>query len=345
MHIFTNNDIKSLFVRISGISGGFLLLSQLMVWRFYGTLNPVLLIFSILAVLWILSILFFYFKRQDQVLEKAINQIDVYLSGDKDVRIECGREGSLYKLFHAVNTLATALNAHAQKEQKVKEFLKSTISDISHQLKTPIAALNIYNGILQDEAEDTTVIREFALKSEKEIDRMEVLVQNLLKIAKLDAGAMITEKSSEKIADIMNDICRNFEFRADQEKKTIAVSGSEEAELYCDRDWITEAVGNIVKNALDHTDQGGRIFIEWRRRPQITQITVKDNGCGIHPEDIHHIFKRFYRSRFSKDTQGIGLGLPLAKAIIEAHGGNITADSVLGEGSVFVINFPDLTEL
>ena len=107
----------------------------------------------------------------------------------------------------------------------------------------------------------------------------------------------------------------------------------------CDRDWLIEAISNIVKNAFDHTKEGDSIQIEWEQFASIIQIKVKDTGCGIHPEDLHHIFKRFYRSRFSKDTQGIGLGLPLAKAIVEAHNGTIEADSTLGIGTSITINF------
>ncbi len=278
-------------------------------------------------------------------MEDAISQINLFLSGNTDARIDCDHEGSLYKLFHAVNTLSTALNAHAIKEQKVKEFLKSTISDISHQLKTPLAALNIYNGLLQDETEDIAAMREFAIKSEKEIDRIEILVQNLLKITKLDAGYIIIEKSPENVTAMINDIYQHFEFRVNSEQKTILLKGSDNIELFCDRDWITEAISNIVKNALDHTDSGCQISIEWKRLPVVIQITIRDNGTGIHPEDINHIFKRFYRSSFSKDTQGIGLGLPLAKAIVEAHNGNITVESALGKGSIFVLSFLNLTKL
>jgi len=278
-------------------------------------------------------------------MEDAISQINLFLSGNTDARIDCDHEGSLYKLFHAVNTLSTALNAHAIKEQKVKEFLKGTISDISHQLKTPLAALNIYNGLLQDETEDIAAMREFAIKSEKEIDRIEILVQNLLKITKLDAGYIIIEKSPENVTAMINDIYQHFEFRVNSEQKTILLKGSDNIELFCDRDWITEAISNIVKNALDHTDSGCQISIEWKRFPVVIQITIRDNGTGIHPEDINHIFKRFYRSSFSKDTQGIGLGLPLAKAIVEAHNGNITVESALGKGSIFVLSFLNLTKL
>ena len=267
------------------------------------------------------------------------------LDGDRNARIVCDNEGELYRLFHSINSLAAVLNAHADNELREKEFLKNTISDISHQLKTPLAALNIYNGLLQDEDIEVSSVKEFANLSEQELDRIEVLVQNLLKITKLDAGSIAFEKEIENVADMMQDLELHFAYRAKQEQKEIVLSGADDISLFCDRDWLGEAIGNIVKNALDHTGKGDTIYIKWTALPSAVQITIKDNGCGIHPEDLHHIFKRFYRSRFSKDTQGIGLGLPLAKAIIEAHGGLIEVESELGIGTSFIMNFPIPTKL
>lgn len=278
-------------------------------------------------------------------MEQAVSQINAYLDGDSNARIECDDEGELYRLFHSVNSLAAVLNAHADNELREKEFLKNTISDISHQLKTPLAALNIYNGLLQDEDVEPSLVKEFADLSEQELDRIETLVQSLLKITKLDAGSIVIEKDTENVADMMRDIELHFAYRARQEQKEIILSGLDNVFLLCDRDWLSEAIDNIVKNALDHTEKGDTIHIEWRALPSVVQIVVKDNGCGIHPEDLHHIFKRFYRSRFSKDRQGIGLGLPLAKAIIEAHDGSIEVDSELGKGTIFTMNFLIPTKL
>lgn len=254
-------------------------------------------------------------------------------------------EGELNKLFHKINSLASTLNAHAENELKSKEFLKDTISDISHQLKTPLTALNIYNGILQDESENFPAIQEFAQLSEQELDRIETLVQNLLKITKLDAGTIVIDKKMENISEIMESVKRHFSFRAEKEGKEISLSGDRDIDLLCDRNWLTEAIDNIVKNALDHTEKGDCISIKWECFASVVQIIINDNGSGIHPEDLYHIFKRFYRSRYSKDTQGIGLGLPLAKAIIEAHNGTIEVNSELGRGTSFIINFLIPTKL
>ena len=250
----------------------------------------------------------------------------------------------MYHLFHEVNSLVAIADAHADSERRAKEFLRDTISDISHQLKTPIAALNIYNGILQQEAADAGTVREFTALSERELDRIEALVRSLLKMARLDAEAITLEKSPENLSELLEHIRGQYAFRAEREGKELALEGDERAGLLCDRTWLTEAIGNLIKNALDHTARGDRVLVRWQQSPCLTKITVEDTGSGIHPEDLYHIFKRFYRSRFSKDTQGVGLGLSLAKSIIEAHGGSIEVQSELGRGTVFTVSFPIMTK-
>lgn len=282
---------------------------------------------------------FRYFRERSRIIDAASAQIMEYIAGDENARIECDEEGDLHRLFHQINSLSAILSARAEKEGRAREFLKNTISDISHQLKTPLAALNIYNGILQGEAESLPTIQEFINLSEQELDRIETLVQNLLKITKFDAGTILLEKAPESVADMMERVKKHFSYRACQEEKEIFLSGDEDAMLLCDRVWLIEAVDNIVKNALDHTKAGGVIRIEWRQSVSAIQIRIADNGSGIHPEDLYHIFKRFYRSRFSQDAQGLGLGLPLAKSIIETHGGTVEVDSRLNAGTTFTINF------
>ena len=345
MKIFANKEIKKLFLAVSVIWVAFLLLTQGFLWLCYQRFSLFLLLVFVLSGGAILAVGCSYFKKQNQVMEQAVSQINAYLDGDHNARIECDDEGELYRLFHAVNSLAAVLNAHADNELREKEFLKNTISDISHQLKTPLAALNIYNGLLQDGDMELSAVKEFADLSEQELDRIETLVQNLLKITKLDAGAIVLEKATENVADMMRDIELHFAYRARQEKKEIILFGSDHLSLFCDRDWLNEAIDNIVKNAFDHTESGATIRVAWKELPSGVQIVITDNGCGIHPEDIHHIFKRFYRSRFSKDKQGIGLGLPLAKAIVEAHNGTIEVDSELGIGTTFTMNFLIPTKL
>lgn len=345
MKLFANKEIKRFFLTLSVILTGLLVLSEGVLWFGYHVLSvwiPVLIILAGVAI-WIAAL--GYFRRQNRLLEDTVTQIHLYLDGNVDARIECNEEGELYTLFHSVNSMAAILNAHAANELREKEFLKDTISDISHQLKTPLAALNIYNGLLQDETESLSEVKEFAALSEQELDRIEMLVQSLLKITRLDAGAIVFEKTEENVAEMMKDVELHFAYRAGMEQKQIVLFGADDITMVCDRDWMIEAMDNLVKNALDHTKTGDTVHVEWQTGSSALQIRVRDNGCGIHPEDLYHIFKRFYRSRFSKDQQGIGLGLPLAKAIIEAHSGTIEVDSELNVGTTFTINFLNPTKL
>lgn len=339
MKLFANRKIKSLFAHIFLCILVFTVIAVLLAgFGVRHTVVYIIICFCLMSTA-ILLLCYRYFREQHEIMESAISQITEYLAGNKDVTIECNDEGELYRLFHEVNSLVAILNAHAENEKRAKKFLRNTISDISHQLKTPLAALNIYIGLIQDEAKELPTIQEFAQLSEQELDRIEGLVQNLLKITKLDAGTIVLEKSMENVSEIAESVKKHFLFRAEQEGKEIELAGNGEITLLCDRNWLMEAISNLVKNALDHTEKGDCVRMEWRAFASIVQITVKDNGSGIYPEDLHHIFKRFYRSRYSKDTQGIGLGLPLAKAIVEAHNGTIEADSILGSGTSFTMNF------
>lgn len=345
MKILANRKIKGLFLRVLLGTLAFTLLSVSFVILNLEDAAIYILFCSIVIMIAVLVFCFLYFREQNEIMEDAVTQITEYISGNRAARIECDEEGELYRLFHEVNTLVAILNAHAENERKSKQFLKNTISDISHQLKTPLAALNIYNGLMQGETEELPELQELASLSEKELDRIEMLVQNLLKITKLDAGSIVFEKTSQNVADMMGEIELHFAYRAKQEQKELILSGDEHISMLCDRDWMIEALENIVKNAFDHTGSGDSIRISWKPSASMVQIMIKDNGSGIHPEDLHYIFKRFYRSRFSKDKQGIGLGLPLTKMIVEAHNGMVEVDSELGVGATFILNFLIPTKL
>lgn len=357
MRVFVNHKVRTLFIQIALCMAAAVLLSALPVvlgavggWPMEAVTHVSIMtapVFVSLTGVVVLYVCYQYFRQQDSLMEEAVTQIREFISGDRDARIVCDEEGELYRLFHEVNSLAAILNAQVQKEGQSKAFLKNTISDISHQLKTPLAALNIYNGIMQTEAETggLVTIQEFTGLSERELDRIETLVQNLLKITKFDAGTMLMEKRLENLSEIMEEVEKHFAFRAGQEEKQIVLEGDGDVSFLCDRVWMAEALGNLVKNALDHTEGGDHIWIHWGQSPSAVSITVKDSGSGIHPEDLHHIFKRFYRSRYSQDTQGIGLGLSLVKAVVEAHGGTVGVDSRLGAGTTFVLVFPIITKL
>ena len=269
------------------------------------------------------TMLFLY--RRERLYRKSENIIKDYIDGNYTV--------------HLPHQLATMLQAKNDTEQKTKEFLKNTISDISHQLKTPLSALMMYQEIIENEPDNPETVKEFSFKIGTALKRIEQLIQSMLKITRMDAGSIYFEKSNYSISNILNHAINELTTRADNEKKEIVIDGDLEQMLYCDIEWTGEAVGNIVKNALDHTDAGGKITISWERTPAMIRIFITDNGHGIAGEDIHHIFKRFYRSKNTSNSQGIGLGLPLAKAIVEGQGGILSVQSERLQGTTFTLSF------
>ena len=286
------------------------------------------------------TMLFLY--RRERLYRKSENIIKDYIDGNYTVHLPQSNEGNIYQLLASVDQLATMLQAKNDTEQKTKEFLKNTISDISHQLKTPLSALMMYQEIIENEPDNPETVKEFSFKIGTALKRIEQLIQSMLKITRIDAGSICFEKSNYSIPNILNHAINELTTRADNEKKEIVIDGDLEQMLYCDIEWTGEAVGNIVKNALDHTDAGGKITISWERTPAMIRIFITDNGHGIAGEDIHHIFKRFYRSKNTSNSQGIGLGLPLAKAIVEGQGGILSVQSERLQGTTFTLSF--LTE-
>lgn len=280
-----------------------------------------------------------FLQKREEVYERAERIVSGYENGEFESHLPGERTGALYHLFGRVEQLALSLCAKNDAECRVKDFLKNMISDISHQLKTPLAALEMYMEILSEESSDAETVKEFTRKSVQSLERMEQLIQSLLKMARLDTGNIIFEKRKDYVSELAAQALGEFLERADQEGKQIITEGDPEEMIFCDLDWTREAVANLVKNALDHTDTDGIIRISWKRSPAMLRLTVEDNGYGIALKDIHHIFKRFYRSSSSKDRQGAGLGLPLAKAIIEGQGGTLSVDSRSGEGTAFQIAF------
>lgn len=297
----------------------------------------ILLVTALFAGTWV------FFSARKRLYSQADQAVSGYLCGDYSQHLPRSSEGAIYQIFAQVEQLATMLQAKTETEHQAKEFLKKSISDISHQLKTPLAALAMYQEIIADEPEHPDTVREFSAKISVSLKRMEYLIQAMLKITRLDTGNIVFEKDCLNVAALVSQSIRELTTRAERENKQILVDGDAGQQLVCDRDWTCEAIGNIVKNALDHTDSGGTVRIHWEHTPAMLRIFITDNGSGIAPEDIHHIFKRFYRSKRSLDTQGIGLGLPLAKSIIEGQGGMIAVQSEPGTGTTFTLSF--LTEL
>ncbi len=276
---------------------------------------------------------------REKLYRKAEGIITQFSEGNFQNHLPQNEKGSLYHLFAAVEELAVVLQAQSEKEQHMRTFLKDTISDISHQLKTPLAALHMYTEIIADEPDKVETVERFSNKTMQSLERIEQLVQALLKVSRIDAGNIIFQKEEMKASSLVVWAMEDLSVRALKEGKQLLVKGDVEDVILCDRAWTREAVANLIKNALDHTEAGGVVTISWDSSPAMFRLSVADDGCGIAEEDIHHVFKRFYRSKKDGARQGIGLGLSLAKSIVEGQGGMLSVNSTPGEGAVFTISF------
>lgn len=281
-----------------------------------------------------------HLQKQDRIYKEAAAVLEKCAEDDFSLKLPELYDGALYQLFSRINFMAGMLKTGKETENKVKEFLKTTVADISHQLKTPLAALSLYQEIIRNEPEQAEAVAHFAGKSEEAIARMEGLLRTLLKLTRLDAGSVVFCKKAFDAEGLVREALEELEDRARMEKKEILLSG-DSAKVYCDPEWSREALGNLIKNALDHTGNGDWIRISWEQGSLMTRFTVADTGEGIAEEDIHHIFKRFYKSGNSKDKQGTGLGLSLVKAIAEGQGGSVSVQSGAGYGATFVLAFPN----
>lgn len=280
-----------------------------------------------------------YLRRRDAVYREATTILSHYAQGDFRRRLPRAEEGALYQLFAAADQLSTALQARIEAERGSRAFLKDMLSDISHQLKTPLSALQMYMDILTAEPEEADTVRTFTAKSLASLARMESLIGALLKIARLDAGSIQFSREATYAAELAKRAASELKTRAAREGKRLTLTGAEDAVLHCDPGWTAEALGNLIKNALDHTPCGGEVAVRWERSPLLVRFTVTDTGEGIAADDLHHIFKRFYRAAASQGRTGVGLGLPLARAIVEGQGGVLSVQSEPGEGAVFTASF------
>lgn len=295
-------------------------------------------VFVLVLSILLISCTMMFNKWRYQEIEKLSGYLQQISNGDFQLDVRDNYEGELsllksqmYKVTKMLSEQGTVLH-----EDKIK--LTNAISDISHQLKTPLTSMMMMADLLSDRQLDDQKRAEFTRNIQVQLERMEWLVSSLLKLSKIDAGTIAFKKEKIFVAPLIQKAVEPLLIPMDIKMQRLSVQGDDNASFNGDFNWTMEALINIVKNCVEHTADGGEISISFSENALFTEITISDNGKGITKEDLPYIFKRFYRGRNASDDS-VGIGLAMAHSIITSQQGDIEVKSQKDIGTTFVIKF------
>ena len=301
-----------------------------------------LLILLILLIINILIIIIKYSNNNSKKINEITKYIEQINRRNYKLDIEENSEDELSILKNEIYKTTVMLNEIAENETKDKKELKESLSDISHQLKTPLTSIIIMLDNILDNKEMSQEVREEFIKDiKREITNIQFLIETLLKLSKLDANSVEFINKEFEVEEIIQNSVKNVAMICDLKNIKINITGNSKEKLLCDERWQIEAITNILKNAVEHSKNNSQIDIKYTQNKAYTKITIEDYGMGINEDDLKHIFERFYKGKnASKDS--VGIGLALAKAIIEKNNGYITVSSKESEGTTFAIKYSTL---
>jgi len=282
------------------------------------------------------------FKRMKLMSQK----IEKVMDGHINTKLPEDMEGDFAILSDILNQLISRMNSLIEKLQLEKESIKCMMSNMSHQIKTPITSLKMFNEILEKDGHNEEIRKEFVERSGRLIERIERLVENLLKYSKMHSGVINLDVRAGNVSNVLSDMLEELEPVFKSRKQKVITNLDDVGESLFDPEWLYEALENIIKNASDYTVEGNTIEIATFKDIEGIKIMVKDTGTGISQEDKGRIFEPFYRGRITPDNkntdknQRTGIGLALTKLLIEKHNGYITLDTTPGKGSVFTVVLP-----
>ena len=296
------------------------------------------IIIILFSILWIIAILLYLNKRNRKLKEIRL-YIDEIRNKNYQLDIRENSEDELSNLKNELYKITVMLKEESENSQKDKENLKVSVQDISHQLKTPLTSISIMlDNIKENPNMDDNVKKKFIFEISRQIEWINWLVISMLKLSKLDANVVEFDFQKIRVSDFINEIIKNLEIPIEIKNQNIIIEGDINTFFDGDYKWQQEAVTNIIKNCIEHNRDGGNIFIKYVENSLFTKISIRDEGEGISKEDLRHIFERFYKGKNSSENS-VGIGLALAKSIIEKNNGMISCTSKIGEGTEFVIKY------
>ena len=275
------------------------------------------------------------YKRYQRISSLAddINQV---LHGESPIDFDNYSEGELSILHSEIYKMTVRLREQQQKLINDKKYLADSLADISHQIRTPLTSINLLVERLSASGLTDECRHQLTNELYELLDRIDWLITSLLKISKLDAGTVSFNKETVSLETLINKSCAPLLIPIELRGQELIIRA--EGNFYGDPAWTSEAVGNIVKNCMEHTPDGGRIEIDAAETALYSEIVIKDNGTGISPEDLPHIFERFYKGKDS-DGKSFGIGLALSRMIIAGQKGTVKAENRKNAGAMFTIRF------
>ena len=276
-------------------------------------------------------------KKLDDHIELIIKKIDDILYHRKQLYIKDYQEGSLYILENEIQKLVLRLSDQNNLLNQERYLLKESLEDISHQIKTPLTSLNLIVERLKDNHLTVKERNELLKEEIRLLDKIEWLIKSLLKLAQIDAHSIEFIQEEINCDYFIKQLIEPFEILIDIKDINLVFEYDKEVSLLIDKQWTLEAVSNIVKNCIEHLEVGGKLKITIHNNPIYDEIIIEDNGKGINPDDLPHLFERFYKGKNS-NKDSIGIGLALSKKIIENQNGTIMVENIY-PGAKFTIHF------
>ena len=297
----------------------------------------IVVIFSLLTLVGIILSA----ARRYYQLSRLSNYLKKVNSGKYHLDLQDYGEGEFSILKSEIYKTTVMLRVQAEALKKEKSALSDAMSDISHQLKTPLTSMIVMTELLRDPSLPDEKRKEFTVRITNQLERIQWLLTSLLKLAKLDAGTVRFSPSINHLQDLLKKTLEPLSIPIEIKSQTLTVF-QRDASILCDLNWTSEALLNILKNCVEHTPEGGHLEIHCNHTPLYTELLISDNGDGITAEDLPHIFERFYRGK-NAGSDSVGIGLAMAQSIITAQGGHITVTSQKGKGTCFSVKFFDST--
>lgn len=284
----------------------------------------------------IIGVFAYYTSLRYKELGRLAMEVHRFQRSSSRINLASYSEGELSYLSSEIGKMAVKLTEQTEMLQKDKNYLADAISDISHQLKTPLTSMSMMADFLRSPSLPEEKREEFTGNIRTQLARIEWLVSALLKMARLDAGAVMLKSDPVNVSALIRKASAHLLIPMELKNQQFVVDCGEDITFNGDIDWMSEALANIFKNCMEHMDSGKTLRIRVEKNPVYVRMDIEDEGCGIDKEDLPHIFERFYKGK-NASSDSVGIGLAMAAQIIHRQNGDIQVESSVGIGTHFVI--------